>query len=129
VQVLLDVDTGVDDALALLLALRSPHLDLSAVTCVAGNVALDQVVHNTLTVLDVAGASGVPVACGVDGGVGPRAVPEYGVDGLGDLGLPTPSCGAVSEPAVDLLYRVIKAADEPPVIVAAGPLSNIAALL
>ena len=50
------MDTGVDDALAILLAIRSPRLDVRAITCVAGNAAVDQVVANTLKVLDVAGA-------------------------------------------------------------------------
>ena len=64
IPVVLDVDTGVDDACALLFAARHPGLDLRAVTCVAGNADVDQVVHNTLTVLDVAGAAHVPVGPG-----------------------------------------------------------------
>ena len=60
--VILDVDTGLDDACALLLAARHPELDLKAVTCVGGNVGLDDVVVNTLTVLEAAGRSDVPVA-------------------------------------------------------------------
>ncbi len=59
VPVILDVDTGVDDALALLFAARHTGLELRAVTCVAGNAAVDQVVTNTLTVLDAAGAADV----------------------------------------------------------------------
>ncbi len=62
--VILDVDTGLDDACALLLAARHPDLDLLAVTCVGGNVGLDQVVVNTLTVLEAAGRTDVPVARG-----------------------------------------------------------------
>src|SRR6476660_1897905 len=64
VPVVLDVDTGVDDACALLLAARHPALDLRAVTCVGGNATVDDVVANTLTVLDVAGRADVPVARG-----------------------------------------------------------------
>ncbi|SHN35958.1 Inosine-uridine preferring nucleoside hydrolase [Cryptosporangium aurantiacum] len=61
--VILDVDTGVDDALALLLAVRSPALDVRGATCVAGNTGLEPVVQNTLRVLDVAGAPhDLPVA-------------------------------------------------------------------
>ena len=62
--VVLDVDTGVDDACALLLAARHPGLDLVAVTCVAGNAGVDDVVANTLTVLEAAGRPDVPVARG-----------------------------------------------------------------
>ncbi|MGZ4589534.1 MAG: nucleoside hydrolase, partial [Actinomycetes bacterium] len=64
IPVILDVDTGVDDALALLLAVRSPALDLLAVSCVAGNADVAQVVRNTLLVLDAAGAGDIPVAQG-----------------------------------------------------------------
>ena len=62
--VILDVDTGLDDACALLLAARHPELDLKAVTCVGGNVGLDDVVINTLTGLEAAGRPDVPVARG-----------------------------------------------------------------
>ena len=55
-KIYLDVDTGVDDALALLLAARSPDLDIRGVTCVSGNVPVDLVVRNTLDVLEVGGA-------------------------------------------------------------------------
>ena len=63
-QMILDVDTGIDDALALMLAVRHPEVNLRAVTCVAGNASLEQVVRNTLTVLDAAGAEDIPVAAG-----------------------------------------------------------------
>ena len=59
-DIILDVDTGVDDAMALLLAARSPALNLLGVTCVMGNVGVDKVVPNTLKVLEVAGATDVP---------------------------------------------------------------------
>uniref|UniRef100_UPI001ABF47AF nucleoside hydrolase n=1 Tax=Streptomyces recifensis TaxID=67355 RepID=UPI001ABF47AF len=66
VPVIIDCDTGVDDALALLLAVRHPGLDLRAVTCVAGNTDVDGVVRNTLTVLEQAGAPDIPVARGAE---------------------------------------------------------------
>ncbi len=65
IPVILDVDTGVDDALALLTAVRHPGLDLLAVSCVTGNASLERVVENTLRVLDAAGApADIPVAAG-----------------------------------------------------------------
>ena len=64
--VVLDVDTGVDDACALLLAALHPALDLRAVTCVGGNAPVDDVVRNTLTVLEAAGRPDVPVARGAE---------------------------------------------------------------
>src|SRR5450759_4503309 len=62
--IILDVDTGVDDACALLLAALHPDVELRAVTCVGGNTSVDNVVRNTLKVLDVAGRPDVPVARG-----------------------------------------------------------------
>ena len=63
-NIILDVDTGVDDAFALLFAARSPLVNLIGITCVDGNTNLDNVVANTLTVLDAAGAGDIPVARG-----------------------------------------------------------------
>ncbi|WAP51378.1 nucleoside hydrolase [Arthrobacter sp. ATA002] len=64
--VIADVDTGMDDALALVFLARDPRIDLLAVTCVAGNTGVDRVVRNTLDVLHAAGAGGIPVARGAE---------------------------------------------------------------
>jgi pyrimidine-specific ribonucleoside hydrolase len=148
-RVILDVDTGVDDALAILFALRSPAIDLRAITCVAGNVGVDQVVRNTLTVLANAGSPAVPVARGAAAPLSigrpaaqpaqplppaqstPSAPPArsvHGRDGLADLGLPPPGGAAVALSAVDLLRREILTATEPLTVVACGPLTNLAHL-
>ena len=62
--ILLDVDTGTDDALAILYAVRHPDLDVIGISCVAGNSSVEQVVTNTLKVLDAADAPYIPVARG-----------------------------------------------------------------
>lgn len=128
---ILDVDTGVDDALALLFAARHPGLQLRAVTCVAGNVGVDQVVTNTLTVLDAAGAGDVPVARGAARPLveAPRPARHvHGLDGLGDIGWPPSARAADPRPAVELLRDEI--VGRPPVtLVALAPLTNIALLL
>jgi pyrimidine-specific ribonucleoside hydrolase len=130
--VILDVDTGVDDALALLLAIRSPDLDVRAVTCVAGNAQVDQVVRNTLVVLDAAGAGDVPVARGADR---PLLDPHrharhvHGVDGMADLGLPDSRRMPVGGSAVELLRSTIAQAAAPVTLVPLAPLTNIALLL
>jgi pyrimidine-specific ribonucleoside hydrolase len=132
VPVVLDVDTGVDDALALLLAVRSPALDLRAVTCVAGNAPVEQVVRNTLVVLDAAGAGDVPVACGSQR---PLLEPArdarhvHGEDGMGDLGLPGSTRRPRAVHAVELLRATLEAAEEPVTVVPLAPLTNIALLL
>jgi pyrimidine-specific ribonucleoside hydrolase len=130
--VILDVDTGVDDALALLLAVRSPDLDLRAITCVAGNADVDQVVRNTLVVLDAAGAGDVPVARGADRPLiePPRAARHvHGEDGMADLGLPDSSRAPRAVSAVELLRATIEASDVPVTLVPLAPLTNIALLL
>ena len=130
--VLLDVDTGGDDALALLLAMASPALDVRGITCVAGNCPLSQVVINTLTLLDAIGAPPVPVAAGMDrsmldGGLPPPVL--HGSDGMGDLGLPPPRRDAVDIHAVEFLRRTLADATEPLTLICLAPLSNIAMLM
>jgi pyrimidine-specific ribonucleoside hydrolase len=130
--VVLDVDTGVDDALALLLAVRSPELDLRAVSCVAGNAPVDQVVRNTLLVLDAAGAPDVPVARGAER---PLLEPArdarhvHGADGMADLGLPASSRRPVDVHAVELMRRAIEESAEPVTLVPLAPMTNVALLL
>jgi pyrimidine-specific ribonucleoside hydrolase len=130
--VILDVDTGVDDALALLLAVRSPDLDLLAVTCVAGNADVDQVLRNTLVVLDAAGAGDVPVARGADRPLlePPRHARQvHGSDGMADLGLPDSRRVPRAVSSVELLRATIVSSEVPVTLVPLAPLTNIALLL
>jgi inosine-uridine nucleoside N-ribohydrolase len=135
IPIVLDVDTGVDDACALLFAVRHPGLDLRAVTCVAGNAPVENVARNTLTVLEVAGASQVPVARGADRPLlqaDPGTDHFHGLDGMGDLGWPAASAGVVAGHAVELLCDLLldaAARDEPVTVAALAPLTNIALLL
>ncbi|MGW1956039.1 nucleoside hydrolase [Streptomyces sp. NPDC001920] len=132
VPVIIDCDTGVDDALALLFAVRHPGLDLRAVTCVAGNTDVDGVVRNTLTVLETAGAPDVPVARGAGRPLvePPRSARHvHGEDGMGDLGLPGPTRAPAEVDAVTLLRREILASPRPVTLVPTAPLTNIALLL
>ena len=132
VPVVLDVDTGVEDALALLLAVRHPALELRAVSCVAGNTHVDQVVANTLKVLDAAGAGDVPVARGAER---PLLEPArdahhvHGADGMADLGLPDSPRRPVDVHAVELLRRTILDSAEPVTLVTLAPMTNAALLL
>ena len=133
IPVIIDCDTGVDDALALLFAVRHPGLDLRAVTCVAGNTDVDGVVRNTLTVLEVAGAPEIPVARGAER---PLIEPArsarhvHGIDGMGDIGgLPAPTRAPVDVDAVTLLRREILACPRPVTLIPTAPLTNIALLL
>ncbi|MBB6570503.1 nucleoside hydrolase [Kribbella sandramycini] len=133
--VILDVDTGLDDACALLLAARHPELDLKAVTCVGGNVGIDDVVANTLTVLEAAGRADVPVARGAGLPLlqPMKAAPHvHGADGLGDLDWPRSTRTPVPGHAIELLRDVLRAAaasGELVTLIPLAPMTNIALLL
>ena len=132
--VILDVDTGVDDACALLLAAMHPDLDLRAVTCVGGNAPLADVVRNTLTVLETAGRRDVPVGVGaarplLEEPVDARHV--HGADGMADLGMPAPTLAPDPRPAIDLLRDTIDhaaAEGDPVTVVPLAPMTNLALL-
>lgn len=135
IPVMLDVDTGVDDALALLLAAMHPELDLRAVSCVGGNTTIDNVVRNTLAVLDTAGRPDVPVARGSARPLlGPalEARHVHGADGMGDLGWPRPARSPDPRHAVELMRDVLTEAARAGdliTLVPLAPLTNVALLL
>lgn len=129
---ILDVDTGVDDALALLFAAAHPEVELIGVSCVAGNAPLPRVVDNTLRVLALAGATDVPVAAGAHRPLieSPRdASHVHGVDGLAGVELPPATRGAEPDGAVAFLRRRILDSPEPVTLVALAPQTNLALLL
>ncbi|WP_248960863.1 nucleoside hydrolase [Sphaerisporangium perillae] len=133
IPVIIDTDPGLDDALALLLALGSPEVDLIGVTTVAGNTTLANTTANALRILELAGRTDVPVAAGAARGLireAPRTA-EYvhGSDGLGGLPLPPPSTRPVDAHAVDFIAGHLLASAAPVTIVAIGPLTNIALLV
>jgi len=131
IEVLIDVDTGVDDALALSFAALHPAINLRAVTCVAGNTSLDNVYRNTRAVLAVAGAGHVPVARGASRPLiaTPRdAAHVHGHNGLAGLELAVPEGGSDIH-AVELMRREILASPTPPTLIALAPLTNVALLL
>jgi len=130
-SLVMDVDTGVDDALALALALRSPSVEVVAISTVAGNIGAGQAATNTLKVLDALGAT-VPVAVGL---AGPllrpfHAAPAvHGSDGMGDAGLPDPRGRPSGEHGVDQIVRLARERPGELTLFTSGPLSNVAAAL
>jgi inosine-uridine nucleoside N-ribohydrolase len=125
---ILDVDTGIDDALALALAVRHPGIRLEAVLTVAGNVGVDLTTRNTLTVLDWLGATHVPVAAGADAPLrGPlrEASEWHGADGLGGAALPRTRRTALDDAVGYLIERVLAEPGEL-TLVCVAPLTNLA---
>jgi pyrimidine-specific ribonucleoside hydrolase len=132
IDVVLDVDTGIDDAMAIVLAFASPALRVRAITCVAGNVEVDQVLINTLAVLDHIDAPDVPVTRGASGPLDGRPYEPrgaHGSNGLGGLRLGAPRRRAADRSAAEVLRDVADAAAAPVTMIALGPLTNVAALL
>lgn len=129
----IDTDPGIDDALAILLALASPEVDLRLVTTVHGNVELPQTTDNALRVLHLAGRSDVPVAAGAaESLVFPqpeRAGHVHGVTGLGGVELPPSPAAVDPRPAVVALAELLMASEEPVTVAAIGPWTNVALLL
>ncbi|WP_409332950.1 nucleoside hydrolase [Trujillonella humicola] len=129
----IDTDPGIDDALAVLLALASPEVDLRLVTTVHGNVDLAQTTENALRVLHLAGRSDVPVAAGARAPLvhplAERAGHVHGAAGLGGVELPPSPAAVDPRPAVTALADLLTASEEPVTVCAIGPLTNVALLL
>ena len=124
---LIDTDTASDDAVALIMALRAPDVQVDAITVVAGNVGLEQATRNALYTAELC-ASDVPVHRGAARPL-LREIQHaqwfHGRDGLGDQGYPPPKRAAESNHAVDAIAEVISA-NPGIVLVTLGPLTNIA---
>ena len=130
--IVLDCDPGHDDALALMLAVASPEVDLVGVTTVAGNQTLEKTTANALKVLELCGRSDIPVAAGAPDPLVRRrdvAAHVHGESGLDGPDLPEPSGRPVDEHAARFLARAIREREGKLTLVPTGPLTNIALLL
>jgi pyrimidine-specific ribonucleoside hydrolase len=127
--IVIDCDPGHDDAIAILLALASPEVELRGITTVAGNQTLDKTTRNALKVLELAGRTDIPVAVGADAPltrVLRTAANVHGESGLDGPDLPEPTTAPVDGHAADRLAEWL----EPGVVlVPTGPLTNVALLL
>ncbi|HJR80999.1 MAG TPA: nucleoside hydrolase [Anaerolineales bacterium] len=128
-RIIIDTDPGVDDALAFLLALASPEIQVDALTTTQGNVTLEKATRNALSVLELAHASHIPVA---QGSVLPLVQPlrasdsVHGASGIGNSKLPELSSTPVPQHAVDYLIERVLAEPNQISIFPIGPLTNIA---
>jgi inosine-uridine nucleoside N-ribohydrolase len=130
--IVLDCDPGHDDALALMLALASPEVELLGVTTVAGNQTLEKTTANALRVLEACGGAHVPVAEGAGHPLVRQrnvAAHVHGESGLDGPDLPPPSGRPVDEHAVEFLARLIREREGKLTLGPTGPLTNVALLL
>ena len=130
--VIIDCDPGHDDAIALVLALASPELDVKAVTSSAGNQTPDKTLRNALRMLTLLKRPDIP---GAGGALKPLmreliiADNVHGESGLDGPALPEPGFAAQSCTAVELMANILRDSVEPVTIVATGPQTNVALLL
>jgi purine nucleosidase len=129
---ILDVDTGVDDAMALLLAAASPEVELIGASCIMGNVTVGQATANTLAVLELAGLGDVEVAQGAERPLVREHEPfpeVHGPNGLGHAVLPAPTVPRSSRSGPELIVETARARPGEVLLVATGPLTNVALAL
>jgi len=131
-RVIIDTDPGVDDALALLLAMRSPELKIEAITPVAGNVPLELTLPNALRMVEIAGRTDIPVASGAKAPLVRRLVTAtyaHGENGLGGAVFPEPKAKPIKEPAAELIRQIVRRFPGEVTLLTIGPLTNIATAL
>jgi pyrimidine-specific ribonucleoside hydrolase len=130
--VILDVDPGHDDAVAIMLACGAPDLDLLAVTTVAGNVPLEKTTRNALRILSLIGHTGIPVSAGASSPLNrPLRTAEdiHGESGLEGPEIPDASFEPEERGATELIADALREAPEPVTLIPTGPLTNIATFL
>jgi inosine-uridine nucleoside N-ribohydrolase len=131
-KIIIDTDPGVDDAFALLMAMRSRELNILAITAVAGNVPLDFTLPNALRLVEIAGRTDIPVASGAASPLIRRLITAayaHGENGLAGVEFPAPTTRPVKEPAAVLISRLVRENQGEITIVGLGPLTNLALVL
>jgi purine nucleosidase len=128
-KIVLDTDPGTDDAMALMLALNSPELDVRAITVVPGNVTAAQGLENALRMASLANRCDIPVAAGAQHPLFQKLITAefwHGKNGLANIELPPSKCKVDSHFAPDLIIQLVHAAPHEIMLVPVGPLTNIA---
>ena len=131
-RVIIDTDPGVDDALALLLAMRSPELKIEGITPVAGNVPLELTLPNALRMAEIAGRTEIPVAAGAKAPLVRRLVTAtyaHGENGLGGAVFPEPKTKPIATPAAEFIRETVRKYPGEITLITIGPLTNVAAAL
>ncbi len=128
-KIIFDTDPGTDDALALMLALNSPELDVRAITVVPGNVTAKQGLENALRMVSLANRCDIPVAAGAQHPLFQKLITAefwHGKNGLANIELPPSKCKVDSRFGPDLIIEMVHAAPHEITLVPVGPLTNIA---
>lgn len=131
-KIILDVDPGHDDAMAILLAGKSEALDVLGITVVAGNAPLERTVHNALTICDISGLGHIPVFRGMSQPLMRKltTAPDiHGESGLGGPTLPAPRLKIQETHAVDFIVKSVSEYPGEVTLVPTGPLTNVAMAL
>ncbi|MCD6504351.1 nucleoside hydrolase [Candidatus Bathyarchaeota archaeon] len=128
IRAIIDCDPGIDDALALILALKSGELKVEAVTTVGGNMPVEAATENALKVLELIDRTDIPVAAGLNPErTLPESVSMHGEDGLGNTWLPKPKVKPSSRDAIETIISVLH--EKPAHVITLGPLTNIASAI
>jgi purine nucleosidase len=128
-KIIFDTDPGTDDAMALMLALNSPELEVRAITVVPGNVTAEQGLENALRMVSLANRCDIPVAGGARHPLFQKLITAefwHGKNGLANIELPRSKCKADLRYAPDLIIELIHASPHEVTLVPVGPLTNIA---
>ncbi len=128
-KVVCDMDPGIDDALALILALKSPEVQILGITTVAGNASVEMTSANARRVLEYLNVQSIPVAMGAEHPLTrplEDALGYHGPDGLGNCGLPPPRLPLHPDKAWDFLARLVLDTPDEITLIATGPLTNVA---
>ena len=131
-DVIIDADPGIDDALAIAMAVYSNNLNVKLLTSVCGNVTIDKITKNMLDLLQALEKRDIPVAIGAEKPLARKkdnSIQVHGKSGLGDWKFPKCELKAVKENAVEKMYEILSNSSNKITIIALGPLTNIAELL
>ncbi|MHA1376867.1 MAG: nucleoside hydrolase [Candidatus Helarchaeota archaeon] len=131
-KVIFDGDPGIDDALAIILALQSAELELLGITTVAGNVDVRKSTKNALGLLEYLGRTDIPVAMGNEKPLVRKyrnAESVHGADGLGNIDLPPPKLSVIPQKASNFIIDMVKNYPDQITLVATGPLTNVAEII
>lgn len=132
-KIIIDTDPGIDDAMAILFALRSPEVEVIGLTTIFGNVHTGLATQNALRLVEFAGQPDIPVAQGASL---PLVAPlegiadfVHGADGLGNINMPPPAGRPSNLPAAQFIVQTVMAHPGQVTLVAIGPLTNLALAL